>query len=257
MIDIHCHLLPGVDDGAGAMADSIGIVKNALLSGVHTIVCTPHILDIPSPAYIQQIQHSFAELQQYLIDEQLPMEIVTGAEFLISPDVPALVKQHTFLTLNGTGKYVLVEFPLNEIPSYAEEVLFELCVSGITPIIAHPERYFDISDDLNILVKFIQGGALCQLNAGSLLGRYGKRIRKTSKQLIAHGLVHIIASDSHSARSVYPLSEALSITTKMIGRKHSQNMVTSIPASIIRGSEIQRIVPKPIKKSIFRNLLHI
>jgi protein-tyrosine phosphatase len=238
MIDIHSHILPGVDDGARSIEESIKILQKAADAGVTTIVATPHVLEVPSGNDWQRVRDAFNRVKQKIVQENIYIEIILGAELFISPELPQSIEENRELCINN-GSYVLLELPMLEIPPFTMQTIFELLIKGIQPIIAHPERYFEIQKDDTKLSKLIKRGVLTQLNCGSLLGRYGKRVQKTARILLKHNLIHMIASDIHSIPDgSYPLSQGVNRAAGLIGTRKARQMVTSIPARVIRGEEI-------------------
>ena len=237
MIDIHTHILPSVDDGAGNMAESLVILKKAGESGVTTVVATPHVLiEQFTKEYHNRICASFHKLNELLAFEGIDIELVLGAELYLIPELPQLVKENSNLSLGG-GDYVLMELPMHEIPSYTEHVIYELLVQGKTPIIAHPERYREIQEDIENLFKLVEKGVIVQINVGSLMGMYGRHVKKTVHKLLNNNLVHLMASDIHRNHDkLYPLQQGIKLASKIIGKQRALKMVTSVPNSIIYNS---------------------
>lgn len=238
MIDIHTHILPGIDDGAQAIEESIEIAKRASDEGVKAIVATPHVIEAISEDGWKRIRDIFDRLKQRLISAKIGIDIILGAELFISPDVPAWIKRNRELTINGGNKYVLIELPLYEI-LFTEQTIFELLLQGVVPIIAHPERCMAIQQDTNRLSALIGKGALTQVNVGSLTGKYGKAARKTAEILLTRDLIHMIGTDVHTlSNGYYPLSQGMNMAAKVVGIERAKEMVTSIPERIIRGEDI-------------------
>lgn len=239
MIDIHSHILPGVDDGARSIEESIKILQKAADAGVTTIVATPHVLEVPSKSEWQEVSNVFNGLKQKIVQENIHIEMILGAELFISPELPKTIKENRELTINNRNKYVLIELPMNEIPYFTKQIIFELQLQGIVPILAHPERYMEIQKDINKLVDFVRKGVLTQLNSGSLTGRYGKKVQKTAKRLLTNNLIYMIGSDVHPTFNGYcSLSQGVNRAAGLIGMRKARQMVTSIPARVIRGEEI-------------------
>lgn len=239
MIDIHSHILPGVDDGPQTLEESLRILKKAADEGVKTIVTTPHVLDGPSENYFQRIRNTFNVIKHALISDKIPIKIVWGAEVFIFHDLAQKIKGNKELTINMANKYILLELPVQEIPPFTEQTVFELLLQGIVPIIAHPERYLEIQKNANKLFDLVQKGVLTQLNSGSLTGRYGKKAQKTAKRLLTNNLIYMIGSDVHSTFNGYcSLSQGVNRAAELIGMRKARQMVTSIPARVIRGEEI-------------------
>ncbi len=243
MIDIHTHILPGTDDGPRLMEESIEILKRAADDGVKVVVATPHVLDTPTVKDRLQVVDTFSSLKQCIIRERINIELVLGAELFISPDLPGWIKADNGLTIKGLNRYILLEFPVQGTPSFTDHTIFEILMMGITPVIAHPERNLGIQADTEKLDILIKKGSLAQLNAGSLLGRYGKKARKTAEKLLSLGLIHMIGSDVHSiAQGVYSLAQGVERAAAIVGRKRARDMVTSVPEGVITGKPINDIV---------------
>lgn len=239
MIDIHTHILPGIDDGPQTIEESIEILKKATEEGIKTIVATPHVLEVPSESDMQRLRGAFNRVKNAIIREGIDIKIILGAELFISPDLPKTIKENRELTINNGNKYVLIELPMNEIPLFTEQTIFELQLQGIVLIIAHPERCFEIQKDTNRLFDLVQKGVLTQLNSGSLTGIYGKKVQKTAKSLLKKNLIHMIASDIHKiSDGLYPLLKGVNAVADIIGKKKAKKMVTYIPEQIISDHRI-------------------
>lgn len=248
MIDIHTHILPGIDDGAQAIEESIEIAKRASDEGVKAIVATPHVLEAISEDGWKRIGDIFDRLRQRLISAKIGIDIILGAELFISPEVPAWIKRNRELTINGGNKYILIELPSYEIPLFTEQTIFELLLQGVVPIIAHPERGMAIQQDTNRLSALVEKGVLTQANVGSLTGKYGKASRKTAKTLLTRNLIHMIGTDVHTVpNGSYPLSQGVNMAAEVVGIERAKEMVTSIPERMIRGEEISTFVRVPRK----------
>ena len=141
MIDIHTHILPGVDDGASDMEESIKILEKGRSEGIKTFVLTPHIRDNSDWNKINYIKETFISLNEECMGRGLDVKLILGAELFLTPDLPDRLKDNTIVTINGSGRYVLVELPFYQMPIYTDDVLFNLLIENFIPIIAHPERY--------------------------------------------------------------------------------------------------------------------
>lgn len=219
MIDIHCHILPKVDDGPQNMKESIAMARLAYGDGIRTIVNTSHYIDGEKNQTGERLEKNLDDFQRSLEDEGLDLKILMGNEAIIAPNLPMDVKEKKVFTINHSN-YLLVELPLGQWPIYVEDVLYELQLEGITPIIAHPERYPKIMEDPNILYEWVSNGILTQVNGGSFIGKFGKSTKKTAHLLLEHELIHFIGSDGHSSRSRRPL---LSSTYGYIEKKYGSN----------------------------------
>ena len=237
MVDIHSHILPLIDDGSCSLHESIVMLKMCIDSGVDTIVATPHLYPgtyIAPTAYRDEM---LLELRGTVEKRQLPIEIVSGRECYLSPEIYDCEKDLGRLTINDNGKYLLIEFPMHEIPQYVKRMIFDIQVRGITSIIAHAERYHDIIEDPNLTREFIDMGCLIQVNVGSILGKYGRHIQRTSEILLDHQMVHIVASDMHTQHSM-PLGKGFERLSKIVGQDEACHLVDKHPRAVIQNQPV-------------------
>ena len=200
MIDIHTHILPGIDDGADSLDEAYEMALMAVRSGVKVVIATPHSnqrIDFGEAERRQQ-ERVFRELKQVLIQENVPLRLYHGMEIWSSIDMVEKIKSGKLITLNKTP-YVLIEFAFDEEPWWIEAILEELKGAGLIPIIAHPERYYCVQDEPELLYEWRGRGALAQMNKGSILGRFGREIERTAEILLRKHLFTCIASDAHHA----------------------------------------------------------
>ena len=199
MIDFHNHILPNIDDGAKNIEVSINMLREAHRQGITDVVNTVHYQHPKMEGKkIDQriIEKSTLEVQHILDNENINVRIHIGAEVFFLPNLPEIIEDP--ITTIGNGKYMLIEFPIMQFPINYEETLFQLCLNNVTPIIAHPERYREVQFDLNKLERLFDRGYLVQLDAGSILGHFGKECKKTALKIIDSGLYHLIGSDAHN-----------------------------------------------------------
>ncbi|AGE23904.1 phosphotyrosine protein phosphatase [Geobacillus sp. GHH01] len=201
MIDIHSHILPGVDDGAKTMDDAIAMAKAAVDEGITTIIATPHHhngkYDNPSSSVTTAVRQLNAQLEQ----NHIPLKVLAGQEVRLHGDLLDNWEKGDLLPLGEETPYILVEFPFDHVPRYANQLLFEMQLKGLTPVIAHPERNSEIIEKPDRLYELVQKGVLTQVTAASVAGFFGKNIQKFSMQLIEANWVHFIASDAHNLTS--------------------------------------------------------
>lgn len=218
MIDIHCHILPGVDDGAKHVAQSIEMARDAVSKGITTIIATPHHRNGSYDNYKIDIIEAVRELNTVFQEEDIPLILLPGQETRINGDILSDLDNGHLLPLNETSGYLFVELPSSHVPRYTKQILFDLQVKGITPIIVHPERNKEIMENPNLLYEFVSDGALTQVTAGSVAGMFGKKIKNLSLQLIESELTHFIASDAHNTTSRgFANVEAHSVVKKEFG----------------------------------------
>ena len=163
MIDLHCHILPGLDDGPSHVEESLRMAEYAVADGINTLVATPHDF---SEAYHNPLPHiltHIAHLKKIIVENQIPLDIRPGAEVRIHQDMDRSVKENKTVSINNTGHYILVEFPYNMIIPGTREVLFQLSLNGVTPVLAHPERNLALQRNPDILSDLVTMGCLVQL----------------------------------------------------------------------------------------------
>lgn len=197
MIDIHNHILVDVDDGSKNINETIELLKQAKCEGITDIVATPHHLHTRYSNNIENVKIKLNELKKNAVIKELGIRLYAGQEIRITDQIIDDIKNNKIEGINGS-RYLLLEFPSNEVPHYSNQLFYELQTMGYVPIIAHPERNKAIVQNMNLLFELINGGALSQITTSSLLGEYGSNIRKQSLKMIDNNLAHFIASDAHN-----------------------------------------------------------
>jgi len=229
MIDIHCHILPGIDDGPADLAGSLAMAAAAAADGTEKVFATPHVY--PQGLQRREIEAAVVQFQQAVTEQGIPLTVLTGADCSSSLELEELICHPLH-----NGPYLLIEFPHTHLPSHAPEQIFELVTKGNIPIITHPERNPDILREPELLVPLLESGGLVQLTAESLTGGFGADSRACSRHLLRRGWVHFLASDGHSASRRSPrLSDGLKVAQKIIGFESARKLVADYPARIISG----------------------
>ncbi|WP_079506570.1 tyrosine-protein phosphatase [Mesobacillus jeotgali] len=247
MIDIHCHILHGIDDGPRTLGESISLAKSAVKEGIHTIIATPHH---KNGRYINtkaSILEKVSELNGILQIEKIPLTILPGQETAIHGDILSGIEMGEILTLART-QYLFIEFPANHVPHYSEQIFYEIQLKGIIPVIVHPERNAEIIERPDTLYKLVKNGALAQITASSIAGQFGKKIKAFSEQLIDANLVHFIASDAHNSdkRSFY-MQQAYSNVRKRYGTDMVY-LLRDNAELLIQGNNIYKDIPARVRK---------
>lgn len=250
MIDLHCHILPGLDDGAQSMEEALEMARMAVQDGMTDIVATPHTYNGLYLNRAVDILKAVDDLQQALDRESIPLRIHPGAEVHVHAECIEHILSSEILTICNGRKYLLLELPFHHIPRFTDDLLYELKIQEIIPIIAHPERNAVLCERPNILVNWIQEGALAQLTAGSLLGHLGERAKSVAEYMVEHGLVHVIASDAHNTRRRRPELRAAYLA---LAEKFSPELAECFKENariILRGESLQIESPiaRPKKK---------
>ena len=245
-IDLHAHILPGLDDGPETLEESIKMGKMALDQGICKVVATPHVTEGVFDNEKDVILEKTRELQEALKEEGIPLEVIPGAEIHISDNIISLLEQDKLLTINNAGKYILLELPhYQPIPLYLETLIFTLSLKGIRVIIPHPERNSSIQENPNILIPLINQGVLVQGTFSSLIGHFGERAQRTVVLLLRKRMIHLLSTDMHSVggRLKY-FTRALKKTEELLGKEVVCPMVTSVPELIIKNGEVKTSEPQ-------------
>jgi protein-tyrosine phosphatase len=250
MIDLHCHILPGIDDGAQSDNDSLEMAKLAVQEGITTIIATPHHKNGWYENSKQAILVKVAELNKRLQEEKIDLKILSGQEPAINGELAEDYDKGQIMTLNGTH-YVFVELPSNHVPRYTEKMLYDLQLKGLIPVIVHPERNSEIHERPELLYKLVEKGALAQLTAASICGKFGKKIKSFSEQLVEANLVHFIASDAHNVTSrAFHLGQAYDLIQKQYG-VDMVYLFTENAELLVEGMNVYKEQPQPVKRKKF------
>lgn len=237
MVDIHCHILPETDDGSDSLEESVEMCRMAAADGIKTIVATPHMFDgVHKTPDRDSIRERIARVMQACDN---CVEIVPGGEVRYSHEIfDESHDPHSRIRLNGSS-YMLLEFPFQMVPPNVEQTIFSILNSGITPIIAHPERNKRLQRHPEILANLIERGAFSQLDAGSLTGSFGQESLDSARKLLHSGMVHFIATDAHHAGRRRPnLTEAVKIAAEIIGLDEARALVELNPRAMIHDKGI-------------------
>lgn len=241
MVDLHSHILPGIDDGAANLEESLQMCRTAYQDGIRTIVCTPHVGKFPNTK--EAILAKTNELREKIAPQNLKINLLCGADVEFHPDIFSLVENKSILTINNS-RYLLLDLPYFLIPPNIERHIEHLISKGVVPIISHPERCLQIQQEPGILNNIVKSGALVQITASSITGKMGTKVKEVVFLILKRGLAQIIATDTHGLTKRPPvLSEALSIAGGIIGKDAALAMVTTIPQNIIEDKAV--VLPRP------------
>lgn len=255
MVDIHCHILPGIDDGPDSFDESIMMVIQAANQGISKIIATPHF---PFDKFNFRKEDVFEKvniLQEKVDVLGLKCKIFPGMELYLSTDLIAKIDTDEIIPLGEDSRYLLVEFPLRGFSQNLINLLHEFQIRGYIPIIAHPERNEFIQDNPLLINEILQYEALLQINVGSILGKNGRSSQKLALELIKQGLVSFIASDGHSTNwRKIQLSDAMDTLKKIINPDLLQKLVVDNGEKLLNNNEIKASVGeyRPEKQNILR-----
>jgi protein-tyrosine phosphatase len=237
-VDIHCHLLPGLDDGAADWEMALNMARMAVADGIQTVVATPHQLGRYWQTSGDTIRQRAGQLQQLLDNQQIALRVLPGADVRIDERLVERIHQGDVLTLGDHGRHVLLELP-HELYIPLGGLLGQLAAAGIVCVLSHPERNLGILAQPGLLRPLVDCGCLLQLTAGSLTGEFGRRAQSLSEQLIADGLAHFVSSDAHDHQLRRPvLGEAFQRVVTQVGREAAIELFCHNPACVAGGEDV-------------------
>ena len=247
MIDLHCHLLPSLDDGPADLDTALEMARIAVADGITVVACTPHILpglyDNRGPEIVAALDRFAASLNGAGIE----LRIVAGADIHILPDLITALRSGRALTLGGS-RYLLLEPPHYVLPPRIEDTVFEVTAAGYCPILTHPERLAWIETNFELIDRLSRRGVWMQITAGSLTGRFGSRARYWAERLLDDGLVHIIATDAHDCGRRAPLlRDAYCLAIRRVGDDEARRLVIGRPQAVLDDVEPSRVQP-PVRR---------
>ena len=256
MYDLHCHILPDIDDGAKDMKESIAMLQLARSSGSDGLVATPHVIEGKWLPSWEKIVARCAEVNEAARKNDIEITVYPGAEVGLNWDILENINGPGPYCING-GNHMLVELPALEIPRYTEEFFFALQTKGITPVVAHPERQAELIRHPEIIGDWLQKGILMQINGPSLTGRFGQKVRGMAELLLIHNMVHCIGSDAHGVRSRKPeLFDARKRIRALTGEEAMRHLLLDNPQLILHSKEIPVAeIPVEIKTNRPRGIL--
>lgn len=243
MIDLHSHVLPGIDDGSPDDGSSLQMARMAVADGITVQACTPHMFPGVYDNSGPDVRARVARLQAQLDDHGIPLQLVTGADVHIVPDLVARLRNGAALTLNDT-RYVLIETPHHVLPPRADDVFFNLLAAGYVPVFTHPERMTWIEQRFDFIKSLVKAGCWMQLTAGALVGKFGRKPKYWSERMLDEGLFHIVATDAHDTiRRPPALREAFDVLCGRVGETEALQMSLHRPLGILGNRLASELAP--------------
>lgn len=237
--DLHLHLIPNVDDGPQSDEESIELARVIVSSGVTEVAVTPHF-NAWNPEMLSskaEVDERVAALRSTLTEADVSLVVHSGAEHFLTPDLLELVRAGDAPTL-GPGPYILVELPFDSRPLYADDVLYQLQLAGLDPVLAHPERYSWVQTDPGAVEPLVARGVVLQLTAGSLAGQYGGRIKRTAEQLLSRGHYSLVGSDLHRPGQPRLLSDMARSVMEFAGIDVARVLFQENAGRVLRGEPL-------------------
>lgn len=233
MIDIHTHIIPNIDDGSKSVEETFKLINEAKEAGFTDIILTPHYITNYYETPGAEVKFWTESLQKIVDEKNLGVKLHSGMEIYISEELSELVRNGTVITL-ANSKYVLIEFPMNTIMRNVDEILFIMRNMGYKVIIAHPERYKCIQENIEYAMQLVEEGCMLQSNYGSIVDMYGKEAKKTLKKLLKMNLVSFLGTDTHKEETIYKvIPKILKNLKKVISEEKLYEITTLNPRKIL------------------------
>jgi protein-tyrosine phosphatase len=249
LIDLHSHLLPGIDDGSKDLAMSLAMARVAASDGISTIACTPHILPGVYNNSGPAIRRAVAWLAERIAEAGIPISLVTGADVHIAPDLDFQLRDGRALTLNNS-RYLLLEPPHHVLPPRLEDLIFGLQAAGYVPIVTHPERLLWVEGHYDLIGRLASSSVLTQITAGSLMGRFGRRPQYWAERMLDEGLCHLLATDAHNTGQRPPrMADARDFVARRLGDDEAINLLLRRPQGILDNLSPAELPPLPQVKA--------
>jgi protein-tyrosine phosphatase len=235
LIDLHCHLLPGLDDGARSLSEALGIARTMVLDGVERVAVTPHVrADWRISA--GEMEAALERLRHAIEAAGIPLDVLPGAEIALDVLPRLAQEERARFGLAGNPRLLLLEFPTLGWPLALPDLVLELRCEGIVPVLAHPERNPEVQEQPQRLEPLVRAGAVVQLTAASVDGRLGARPRRAARALLERGLAHALASDAHSPGV---RQAGLSAAARSLGDDALARWLTcDVPAALLAGDAL-------------------
>ncbi len=259
MIDIHSHLIPNVDDGSDSLENSLKYLKFMESVGVETLVLTPHFIR-DSVEYFEDIDKNYKLLVESSKQENIKINLVLAKEVMLYPSILDDIEKFR-LNISGTN-YILVETNFQGFPDFFDETLYRLLKNGYRPILAHPERYSDIMDNIELANELMHRNILLQINSGSFYGLYGRKVRKTVQKLFKKGYCHFVAGDFHGHADNYSLHNAVDLIRNITDDFSANLLSEENPSKMLNNEDIRifyvhKIIPEDDWISKIKRLLQL
>ena len=241
MIDLHNHLLPGIDDGARKVEETLEFLRLARRDGVQVVVATPHMKPGVYDNHRETILQRVALVREAARgDEAEGVTLLPGAEVYYTADLAARARAGELMTVGDRGRYLLLELPYQQVPMHVDDSIFQLRLLGVTPLMAHPERVAYYLEDIERVAASVRLGALTQVTASSLTGKFGEKARDFALAMLQRNLIHVLATDSHDVRYRPPgRAEACRAAAAIGGEAGARRMVQDTPQAILDGRDVE------------------
>ena len=255
MYDIHCHILPGIDDGPESLEEAMAMARIAASDGVRAVIATPHGVQVADQGGRDALVRRVQEFSDELRAQDVDLKVNMGVEYLLVPQLMEEARRGAAIGLHES-RYLLVEIDFFQYPLYTDETLFQLQLAGFAPVLAHPERQATIQERPELLTGLVERGVLSQITGGSLLGAFGQLAQRSAEHLLKKNLVHLVASDGHSATKHRPpvMAEAIGAVERLVGEDAAHTLGVVNPAAVLADSPVTLPDVKPVRGRLFPRL---
>ncbi|QOX68347.1 tyrosine protein phosphatase (plasmid) [Levilactobacillus brevis] len=248
MVDLHCHLLQGIDDGSKNMTISLRLAREATKNGVTHALLTPHHMNGRYVNHKQDVIRRTKEFQKQLKNHNIPLMVFPGQEVRINGQLLTALDEDDILFADTGNRYLMLEFPDDDVSHYTNQMIFDLQQRGITPVIVHPERNTKIMAQPELLYQLLEKGCLSQITASSYVGTFGKKVENFSRQLIEAGQGYVFASDAHNLPGrKYEMRQAFEKLSQEFGGELVEQYQNNA-RDIINGANVPLNETRKIKK---------
>jgi protein-tyrosine phosphatase len=242
IIDVHAHVLPGLDDGPEEMAESLRMCELWAGDGVSAVVATPHLADRRFDVTPHAVQAGVSALNRACYQRGLELDVLPGGDVRLCPELLEMLDAGDVLTVGDAGRYLLLELPPAAVPPI-EGLVGDLLGRGVTPVITHPERHPEFWRRADRLRELVHCGCLLQLTGASLLGAFGRTVLRVAEWLVASGLVHVVASDAHAAsgRRAPEMRRVADRLADAVGQAAARRLMLENPGAMVRGQDLDSV----------------
>lgn len=247
MVDLHSHLLPGLDDGPGSLGEALRMCRLYAAQGFRTVVATPHMANQRYRVSPDDVRSAAGRLDRACLERGIDLRIVPGADVRLAPELLHLLDAGRVLTLADAGRHLLLELPHQCAPPISA-LISELALRGVTPVLSHPERNMEILRRPERVGEFVQDGCLIQITAGALPGAFGRPPQRTAEWLLEQGLVHVVATDAHAAEGPRrpDVAGAFARLLELVGRQEARRLLCDNPRAIACPTESEAVGREPV-----------
>lgn len=256
LVDIHNHILPGVDDGAVSYEQALEMARAAVADGIDTIVATPHFRYGRKENDTAEVLAQVPLLQERIDEAGIPLRVVPGGEIPVFGEILDLLREGRVPAMGNSGRWILLEMPFDRLPSGLREVVFRIQALGYQIVVGHPERCAAFHRDPESISRFFPEDVALQITSHSLTGQFGSHARQCALSLLRQGHPVILASDAHDPVGRPPvLSEGREVATRHVGEDYARQMVCDLPRALVEGRDLwlpeRREPPKPRRRGLF------